>query len=417
VALLVAGLMAVFLGSFDPRLAAGLLAFFLAAGVGLPLLTYLLSRRPGGTLVTGRARLNATLVDGIQGMADLVAFGQESAQLARLAALSDEMIGLQQQMARIGGLHAGLGSLLTSLAVLAVLILAIPQVNAGQIAGVNLAVLVLAAAASFEAVLPLPLAAQYLGSSLAAGRRLLEIAGGPRADTDSAVTGLRISQFDIRFEGVCFRYAPADPPALDRVSFAVPAGGRVAIVGPSGAGKSTLVNLLLRFWDYQEGHIWLAGRELREWEPGEVRQLIAVVTQSTYLFNATVRDNLLLARPEATQAELEQAARRAQIHDFILSLPQGYDTWIGEQGLRLSGGERQRLAIARALLKDAPILILDEATANLDPITERAVFQAMRTLMAGRTTLIITHRPAGLEAVDGIVTLRAGRVVGSSPSR
>jgi ABC-type multidrug transport system fused ATPase/permease subunit len=185
----------------------------------------------------------------------------------------------------------------------------------------------------------------------------------------------------------------------------------VAIVGPSGAGKSTLVNLLLRFWDYQDGIITLDGCDLREYPPDDVRRLMGVVSQHTYLFNATLRDNLLIAKPDATQAELEQAARRAQLDAFIQSLPQGYDTWIGEQGLRLSGGERQRLAIARALLKDAPILILDEATANLDPVTEREVIQAIREAMQGRATLIITHRLVGLQDADEILALQSGRVV------
>jgi ATP-binding cassette subfamily C protein CydC len=169
--------------------------------------------------------------------------------------------------------------------------------------------------------------------------------------------------------------------------------------------------LLLRFWDYQEGKISLGGRELCEYNQDDARCLMGVVSQSTYLFNATVRDNLLIAKPDATQAELERAAQQAQLHSFIQSLPQGYDTWIGEQGLRLSGGERQRLAIARALLKDAPILILDEAAANLDMLTEREVMRTIHTLMDGRTTLIITHRLVGLDIAHEILVLQLGRVV------
>jgi ABC-type multidrug transport system fused ATPase/permease subunit len=214
---------------------------------------------------------------------------------------------------------------------------------------------------------------------------------------------------------VRFRYQPDGPPALDGVSSHLPQGGSLAVVGPSGAGKSTLVNLLLRFWDYDEGQITLGGRELRAYRGEDLRGMMGVVSQHTHLFNATVRDNLLLARPDAVRADLERAARAAQIHDFVVSLPQGYDTWIGEGGLKLSGGQRQRLAIARALLKDAPILILDEPTANLDSLTERAVMESVQALMAGRTALIFTHRLAGLEAVDEIMVLRAGRVVERGP--
>ncbi len=182
-------------------------------------------------------------------------------------------------------------------------------------------------------------------------------------------------------------------------------------MGPSGAGKSTLVHLLLRFWEYQAGRIELGGRDLRSYTPEEVRGLIGVVAQQTHLFNTTVRENLLMARPEATFEEMVKAARQAHIHDFIEALPQGYDTWLGEQGLRLSGGERQRLAIARAILKNAPLLILDEATANLDALVEREIRQSLHTLMKGRTTLIITHRPPDLKLADEVIVLNAGRVV------
>jgi ABC-type multidrug transport system fused ATPase/permease subunit len=168
---------------------------------------------------------------------------------------------------------------------------------------------------------------------------------------------------------------------------------------------------LLRFWEYEQGKIVLGGRELQTYHQDDVRRMIGVVSQRTHLFNATVRENLLVARPAAAQADLIQVARQAQIHEFIQTLPQGYDTWIGEQGLRLSAGQRQRLAIARVLLKNAPFLILDEPTTNLDTLTERDVMYALKGLMAHQTTLLITHRLVGLENVDEILVLRAGRIV------
>jgi ABC-type multidrug transport system fused ATPase/permease subunit len=207
-----------------------------------------------------------------------------------------------------------------------------------------------------------------------------------------------------------FSYAPDEPPVLDGISFELARGRFIAVVGPSGAGKSTLAHLLLRFWEYGDGQILLDGRELRDYDQETARSLMAVVSQHTHLFNASIRDNLLLARPGAAEQELIQAAKQAQIHDFIQSLPQGYDTWIGEQGLRLSGGQRQRLAIARAILKDAPVLILDEPAANLDALTERDVAASLRAVAAGRATLLITHRLVGLEAADEILVLRAGRI-------
>jgi ABC-type multidrug transport system ATPase subunit len=204
-------------------------------------------------------------------------------------------------------------------------------------------------------------------------------------------------------------------PALADITFAIPANRRAALVGPSGAGKSTLVNLLLRFWGYHTGSIKLGGIELRELSQEDVRRAISVVSQSTYLFNATVRDNLSLARPEADEPQLIQAARQAGIHDTIRSLPDGYDTWIGERGLQLSGGERQRLAIARAILKDAPILLLDEPTASLDTIAERQIMEQLEGLMASRTTLLVTHRLVGLQAMDQILVLQNGRLIERGP--
>ena len=409
VAVLVGALMWIFMRGFDGRLALVFLFFFSAAGVGAPLLTRLLSRQAGRHWVKTRAELNVTLVDGIQGVADLVSLGQEAAWLVRMQAQGRELAGAQARLAWVGGLHSALGGLLTSVAALAVLVVAIPLVNAAQIQGVNLAVLVLAAIASFEAVLTLPLAAQYLDSTLKSAQRLFEIADTPVLIHEGHEGTPKIGRLQVRH--LKFRYGPDEQFALGDINFDLPQGGQLAIVGPSGAGKSTLVNLLLRFWDYEEGVIELGGRDLRDYDPDDVRHLMGVVSQSTYLFNATVRDNLLIAKPNATLAELEQAAQRAQIHSFIQSLPEGYDTWIGEQGLRLSGGERQRLAIARALLKDAPILMLDEAAANLDPVTEREVMQSIRELMRGRTTLISTHRLVGLEDADEILVLQSGRVV------
>jgi ATP-binding cassette, subfamily C, bacterial CydC len=422
---LVVGLgMYVFFGSYAPGLALVLILGLTVAGAGVPVATRLLSRRTARDLVTARGALDAILVDGIQGLPDLLAFDQGPAQLAQAAELSQGLGHLQERMAAIRGLHGALGSLLTSLTVLAILALAIPMVRAARLTGVDLAVLALATAASFEAVLPLPLAAQYLESSLEAARRLFAVVDTPPAvpsdpagSNPEAAAGIPAETREtdrpgtvLQVRDLSFSYQAGGPPALAGLSFDLARGASVGIVGPSGAGKSTLVNLLLRFWEYPTGSILLNGRELRSYGGEQVRRQIGVVAQHTYLFNGSVRDNLWLARPEAGEAEIEAAARVAEIHDFIMGLPDGYNTRIGEQGLRLSGGERQRLAIARAVLKDAPFLILDEATASLDLLTERAVLHALRRLMAGRTTLIITHSLAGLEVVDDILVLNEGRI-------
>jgi ATP-binding cassette subfamily C protein CydCD len=210
---------------------------------------------------------------------------------------------------------------------------------------------------------------------------------------------------------VRFVYPGRVDPALDGVSFDVPAGRTVALVGLSGAGKTTVAALFLRFWDPATGVVRLGGRDLRDYRLDELRARIALVAQDTYLFNDTLRNNILLARPDATDAELQAAVANASLDGFVRSLPDGLDTRVGERGAQLSGGQRQRVAIARAFLKDAPILILDEATSHLDAVNEAAVRASLTLLARDRTTLVIAHRLATVRDADRIVVLDAGRVV------
>ncbi len=393
------------LGAFNPLFAVSFTAFYLLAGVALPLLVRQLSRTLGREVITSRAELNTQLVDGLQGMADLVAFNQAERYQAQVARLNRRLIAQQKRLAWLNAMQTALGTLLMNLAMWTMLVLAIPMVQSGQLDGIYLALLGLATLAGFEAVLPLPGAFQQLDSSLEAARRLFEIADTAPAVAPVATPSPTPPDFGIIVKGLSFRYQPDEPLVLENVSFDLRSGQTLALVGPSGAGKSTLANLLLRFWDYQEGSIKLGGHELREYAPDDIAALIGVVAQTTHLFNATIRENLLIARSTATQEEIEAAARLARLHDFIKGLPQGYNTRVGEMGLALSGGERQRLAIARAILKNAPILILDEATANLDPENEREVLASIHSLMEGRTTIIITHSMAGLQQADQLLRL------------
>lgn len=266
--------------------------------------------------------------------------------------------------------------------------------------------------AAFEAVTPLPLAFLQLEESSRAARRLFEVIDARPEIREPTHPALVPIEAALRVTDLGFTYpSNADRPALDGVSFDLAEGGRLAVVGPSGAGKSTLVHLLLRFWDYSRGSIQLGGVELNSLSSDDVRRKVSVVSQNSYLFSASVKDNLLLARPSAGDEEIEQVAKQAGLHDFVETLPKGYDTWVGEHGLRLSGGERRRLAIARALLRDSPIIVLDEPTANLDAITERKMMGELRSLLSGRTMVLITHRLVELGWVDEVLVLDRGRVV------
>lgn len=410
-AALVAGLTFALLGCFDFRLGLVLLVFLALTGIALPMCTRQLSRLPSQELVQARAELTAGLVDQIQGLADLLAFNQENQQMAQLSYLNQESERAQERLAWIRGLGDGMAALFAGLSGLAVLCLAIPLVSNGQIDGVYLALLPLAAIASFEAAQPLSNALGQTQASQEAAQRLFELIDAQPPVREPVHPAPFPIKSNLIVKELSFRYNPEEPHVLQGLSFRLPAGGRLAIVGPSGAGKSTLVNLLLRFWDYTEGSLQVGGYELHDLPADDARDVFSVVSQQTYLFNVTVQDNLLLANPNASNEQVITACRIAQVHDFIQTLPQGYDTLIGENGFLLSAGQRQRLAIARALLKPAPILLLDEPTANLDPLTEQNLLQSILDNSNERSVLLITHRLGGLSNFDEILVLKDGQII------
>jgi ATP-binding cassette subfamily C protein CydCD len=418
-ALLVAFFAGFLLVGYAPWLALALWVFLVLAGILLPWWNFRLARGVGAETLASRSALSSALLDGIQGLPDLLAFGRGSDQLQRVRDFGEQLARLQARYAYLTGLGLALLNLLTNLGAWAVLVLAIPLVTAGQIQGVYLAVITLIALASFEAVQPLPLAAQYLEENLRAAGRLFEFVDTePEVNIPPNPQPLPEEQ-TLAVSDLTFRYQDSQPTSMAhrqspftlRISpFVLPPGKRIAVVGPSGSGKTTLLNLLLRFWEFQQGEITLDGQDIRKFDPEQYRGKFAVVSQRTHLFNTSLRENLLLAKPDAIEDEIIQAAQHAQIHNFIERLPEGYETRIGEQGLLLSGGERQRIAIARALLKDAPILLLDEPTANLDSLTEAAVLESLHGLMEGRSTLLVTHRLVGMEWMDEILVLREGEI-------
>jgi ATP-binding cassette subfamily C protein CydC len=412
VALLTALIVCVAFAFFSPVLAAAAAIVLLLAAVGIPLLTRTLARQAGSAQPALRAALTTQLVDGIQGLQDLLAFGQEDAQQRRMAALTLRGNALERRLGIISGLRSGLSELLQYLAVWIILLLAIPLIHSGAVRGVYLAFLALLMLSTFDVVTPVGQAMQTLDRSAAAGVRLFAVADALPTVVDCPFPQPRIEGIpSLIFDHVTFAYRPDIPPAVEDISFCLPPGGRVAIVGASGSGKSTLARLAVRIWDPDSGHILLDGAPLNRYALDDLRTTFGLVAQDTYIFTDTLRNNLLLANPQATEAALLQALQAVQLDELLTRLPQGLDTLLGEQGGRISGGERRRVAIARALLQDAPILLLDEATANLDTVTEQALLETIFASLGEKSLLAITHRLVGMEHMDQILVLDHGRLI------
>ncbi|GAC1559823.1 MAG: thiol reductant ABC exporter subunit CydC [Ktedonobacteraceae bacterium] len=410
IAALVALILWLFLGVFGGLFGLVYLGFFLLSSIVVPSLAHLSSKRLGQQMVVTRADLQAQLVDSVQGIADLVAFGQEQRQAAHIQALTKKLNRMQMAMAFIGGTQNALTSFFMNMTAWVMLFIAIPFVHSGQLDGLFLALLVLSALASFEIVLPLPNTFQQLGSNLKAASRLFEIVDAQPTVVDVQQPAPLPQDTTITVEHLNFRYATDEPYVLQDISLTLKPDECVMLVGPSGSGKSTLTHVLLRFFDYEEGRIILGDRDLRDYRQDDLYKLVSVVEQDTHLFNTSIRANLMLARPEASEEEMIEAAQKAQLHEFVQTLPYGYDTEVGEQGLRLSGGERQRVAIARAFLKDTPIVMLDEPTVNLDAIAEQSVLHAIQSLRQGRATLMVTHRLTAMDMANEILVLQDGYV-------
>jgi ATP-binding cassette, subfamily C, bacterial CydC len=383
----------------------------LAAGAALPPLAVAVSRRAARVAAPARGELGATVTDLLSGAADLLAFGAQDAALDAAAAADGQLTALARRSATAAGLGTGLAMAVSGLTLWGVLVLGVAGVADGTLTRVPLAVLTLTALAAFEAVITLPAAAIQLGQARASATRLTAVVDTPDPVREPAVPlPMPAGPIRVRLRGAQVRYDPGGPLALDGVDLDLAAGRRIALIGPSGAGKSTVAAVLLRFCELSGGSATLGGEPLSAYAADDVRTVIGGCAQDPHIFDTTIAGNLRLARPAATHEQLASAAGRAGLLPWITALPLGWDTPVGAHGTAISGGQRQRLALARALLADPPLMILDEPTAHLDPDSRRALTTDILTVTQGRATLLITHDLDGLDQVDEIVILDHGRV-------
>jgi thiol reductant ABC exporter CydC subunit len=417
VPLLAAGLVAAvsvtLVALVNPAAAWVTLGLLAVAGALQPALLGLLGRRLGGREAALRNERRLAVLDTLQGAQELWVYGRRGDYLARLGALDLELERLASGRARLEGLRDGSGALIGMLAPWFVILAAVPHVTAGQLPALALLPLALGVSGAFEAAAPLSEAFERWGRTRTAATRVDDVLSREPRVRDPERPAPLPEHTTLRLADVAFGYGRGE--ALANIDLELAPGRRIAVVGASGSGKSTLMTLLVRFADPARGTVTMGGVDVRALRQEDVRGRIATVPQRVTLFNSSVRANLALARPGAGDEALWDALGRAELEGVVRALPDGLDTVIGEFGSRLSMGERQRLAIARALLKGAPLLLLDEPTAHLDTLTERRVLQTLLEPRPDVGVLLATHRLVGLEAVDEVLVLERGRIVQRGP--
>ncbi|MEU6317175.1 thiol reductant ABC exporter subunit CydD [Streptomyces sp. NPDC047009] len=399
-----------------PEAGAVLAVGLLAAGAGVPLLTGAVARRAERRLAPARGELATRVTDLLTGTAELTVAGALSGRTAEARRADGVLTRIASRAATATALGDGLTALVTGLTVVVAALVGAQAVADARLGGVAMAVVVLTPLAAFEAVLGLPLAVQHRQRVHRSAERVFEVLDAPEPvrEPDRPLQAPS-SPFPLVLDRLTARHDGQRRDALSGFDLTLEQGRRVAVVGPSGAGKTTLAQILLRFLDADAGSYKLGGTEASALDGDDVRRLVGLCAQDAHLFDSSVRENLLLARRNASEQELRGALERARLVEWAEGLPDGLDTLIGEHGARLSGGQRQRLALARALLADFPVLVLDEPAEHLDLPTADALTADLLAATQGRTTLLITHRLAGLEAVDEVIVLAEGRVVQRGP--
>ncbi len=401
----------IFLGRFDLFLAAAACGILVAAVTVVPWAASTAAMNAGRHLAEVGGLLRTAIIEGIQGLTELMVFGAMPRYLQQCRARHRRMLRLQQRLSHIRGVSTAGISLLSGSAVWLVLYIGSGLVDSRALSGEFLACLVLAVWAAFEAAAPLAHAFQQLGRTRQAAERIYAITSLTPAVHFKETAPDPPVRCDVAFENIRFGYHPDAPPALDGVNLLLAHGRRTALVGETGCGKSTLVHLMARLWDPDYGRILLGGRDLKDFTQAQLRRTITVISQQAHIFNGTLAANLQMARPDADETTLWHALAVVHLAELVRSLPDGLNTWVGESGRHLSGGQARRLALARAVLHDAPIWVLDEPTEGLDKITATAVTQSLVQYAADRTILIITHRLMDFQQMHEVALMEKGRIV------
>ncbi len=398
----------VFLTFYAPVISLTTGVMLIIAAVWTPWVFNRLGRAGAEEIVVLAANFRIRQLDMIQGLADLIANRAYARFSDKLGQFSDLMINIQRRNNRLSAVSSAFTLLLSQLTLLMALVLAAVSVKDGLLSGADSALVIFCVIAAFELVTPLPQAMQMLAKTQTAARRIRQVAEMPptiiRPDQPLALPG----RYDLQLSDVSFRYPDQQERVLKNISLSIPQGGKIAIVGPSGSGKTTLLQLIMRYYDPEQGSVLLAGQNIGRFDADELMSCFGVLSQRSQLFAATIKENLVIAKADASVTELDVAVKAAGLENFIRHLPQGLDTWVGESGVKVSGGEARRIALARLYLKNAPVLILDEPTEGLDGDTERDVFNALADFAKDKTVIMVTHREAGLGLVDAVYGMERG---------
>ena len=398
----------VFLACYTPIISLTTGLILIVASVWVPWLFNRLGQEGAEQIIVLAANFRIRNIDMLQGLSELItnqAYGRFSNTLSQF---SDLMINTQRLNNRLSAISSIITFLLSQVSVLITLILSTLLYTENLLSGAEVALVIFCVMAAFELVTPLPLAMQMLGKTQKAAQRIRQVADMSPTTPNPLESASLPKQYDMALDNVSFRYSEQQDWVLKNINLSIPQGSKIAVVGISGSGKTTLLQLLMRYYDPETGQVLLNGQSLKYWHTDQLMTCFGVLSQRSQLFAASIRENLLIAKPTASVKELTAAIKAAGLEKFLSYLPEGLDTWVGESGVKVSGGEARRIALARLYLKNAPILVLDEPTEGLDSDTERDVFNALSVFAHNKTVIMVTHREAGLGLVDVVYRTENG---------